>query len=149
PVFNVVNDDHAAGAEEPGAACGHDADGASAKDHDRVAALDAGHFGGLIAGGHDVGQKDRIIEVHAGRDLGRADIGIGYAYIFGLAAIIAAGRMRIAKNAANSGRFGIGLVAIAEQALLAEMAFAAGDVERDDNVVAGLEVFYLGADFLD
>jgi hypothetical protein len=67
----------------------------------------------------------------------------------GLATIIAAGQVRIAVNAGRCRRHRIGLVAIAVQALLAEMALAASDVERHQHLVADLEVGDLFAQFLD
>ena len=88
------------------------------------------------------------------RHLDRADIGIGHAQIFGLAAGIAAQQMRIAEQA--GGRMapqlrgllviGVGALAAGEEAALAEEAFAAGDGERHDHAVADLQLLVLGAD---
>jgi hypothetical protein len=57
--------------------------------------------------------------------------------------------VRIAVNAAHGGRLRIVLVAIAVEALLAEMALAASDVERHQHVIADLEVRHLFAKLLD
>src|SRR5918997_1350884 len=71
------------------------------------------------------------------------------AAILRLSAVEAAGGVRIAENAADRGRRRVGLVAIAEQSLLAEMALPTGDVERHQHMVADLQILDLGADFLD
>ena len=88
-------------------------------------------------------------EVHPLGDLHRADVGIGHAHVLGLAAVVAAGGMGVAEDAADRGRLRVGLVAVAEQALLAEMALAAGDVERHEHLVADLEVLDGRSDLLD
>ena len=78
----------------------------------------------------------------------RAAIGVGHPHVFGLAAIVAAGGVRVAEDPAECGGLRVRLVAVPEQPLLAEMAAAAGDVERDQHVVADGEIGHAGADFL-
>ena len=76
-------------------------------------------------------------------------VGVGHPHIFGLAAVVAAGGVRVAEDAAHGRGLGVGFVAVAEQALLAEQALAAGNVERHQHMVAHFKLGYLGADFLD
>ena len=145
----MVDDDHTSGAEQPRAPGRHDPDGTGTEDHHRVARLNAGHLGRLVPGRHDIGEKHRVVEIHRRWDLAGANIGIGDTDILRLAPIVAAGRVRIAKDAPERARLRIGFMAIAEETLPAEMALAAGDVERDDHVVADREVADLRPDLLD
>ena len=87
-------------------------------------------------------------------NFGRPDIGIGHSEIFGLAARIAAKQMRVAEQAGrrmapqllDSFVVGIGSLAARVKAALLEKTFAASDRERNDDAVADLEVFDVGAD---
>jgi hypothetical protein len=96
-----------------------------------------------------VGQQHRVIQVHPLRDHRRAHVGVRHADVLRLPAVIAAGGVRVAEDAADGGRRRVGFVAVAEQPLLAEVALPAGDVERHQHLVADLEVVHLLADLLD
>jgi hypothetical protein len=56
--------------------------------------------------------------------------------------------MRIAKDSAYRSRLRVRLVAVPEQSLLTEVAFAASDVERHQHMIARLQVLDLGSDLL-
>jgi hypothetical protein len=109
-----VDDHHPAGAEEPGAARGEKTHGPRAEDDHRVAALDLRHLRALVTGRIRVGAKRRVVVVDAVRDPGRSDVGVGHAHVFRLAAVVAAGGMRITEDSADGGRVGVRVVAVAE-----------------------------------
>src|SRR5205085_180831 len=125
------------------------ADRPGAEDDDRVAFLDVAHLRGLVAGGADVGEQRRVFDVHPVRDDRGPDVGHGHAHEFGLAAVVAAGRVRVAVDAAHRGGLRVDVVAVAVQLLLAEEARAAEDVEGHQHVVALLQVLHRRADLLD
>src|SRR5690606_41069573 len=68
--------------------------------------------------------------------------------VLGLAAVVTARGMRIAVEGAHRAGLGIGVVAVAVEFLLAEIAAAAEDVERHQHAVADLEVLHRRTDLL-
>ncbi len=89
PVVQMINDDDAPGAKQPGAAGSHNPDGSGPKHDHGIAFLNAPLFGRLVARGGHIGQHDSIFNVHPFRNYGRAHIGIGNAHVFGLSAVVA------------------------------------------------------------
>ena len=81
-----VDGDDPPGAQQEGAADRELADRAAAPDGDRVAGLDVAEIRRHVAGREDVRQEQHLLVGQPVRHLDRADIGIGHAQIFGLAA---------------------------------------------------------------
>ena len=133
------------------------ADGAAAPDGDGLAALQITEISRHEARGEDVGQEKDLFVAQSLRHLDWADVGIGDAEIFGLAAGIAAEHVRVAEEARGGVTpelfghlvIGVGALAAGEEALLAEEAFPAGDGEGNDDAVADLQLLVFGADLDD
>ena len=148
---------HAARPHEDGAADGELPDRPAAPDGDCLAAADAAEIRRHVAGGEDVGEKQRLLVRHAGGHFQGARIGIGHAEIFGLSACIAAQEVRIAEEPGGRmapelrGLLRIGVRALAGgiPAVAAEEAFAAGDGEGDHHAVAHFQVLAVGANLDD
>ena len=92
------------------------------------------------------GKRHCIVTVEVLRYHGRADIGHRYPHEFGLATIVAAGRVRIAIDGADGRGFRIGVVAVAVKLALAKETRTAEYVERHQHMVAHFQVLYLRAD---
>src|SRR5690606_39595081 len=90
----------------------------------------------------------RVLNVDVIGDHGRPDVGEGHAHVLGLAAVVTARGMRIAVEGAHRAGLGIGVVAVAVEFLLAEIAAAAEGVERHQHAVADLEVLHRRTDLL-
>ena len=155
PRREMVDGDDPLGTEQQRRLDREQPDRAAAPHGDRVAGLDVGIDRGLPAGRQDVGQEQDLVVLEAVGNDHRADVGIGHADIFGLAAGIAAGEVGIAERAAHrvahqdfggvGGLRRVAVVAGAELLALAEEALAARDGEGDDHALALLER-RLGAD---
>ena len=114
-------------------------------------------IGSHEAGREDIREEQDLLVAESLRHLDRADVGIGHAEVFGLAAGIAAQHVGIAEQAGRRmppellGHLviGVGALAAGEKALFAEEAFAAGDRKRHYDAVANLELLVFGSDFDD
>ena len=128
-----------AGAEEPGAHDGGEADRAGADDGDDVAGLHgAVEHADLVAGRQDVGEhQDLLVGDAGGHRVGRG-VGERDPHVLGLGAVD-----RVAEDPAAAAE------ALAVAALPAEAAGAAGGDARDEHPVADLDVLHAGADRLD
>jgi len=145
-VLQVINDDHATRAKQPRGLRRKDADRARPEDNNRVAFSDAAHLCSLVACRKRVGQHHRVFEQQLVRDFGGSDIGERDAHELRLASIEAPSRMRVPVNAANGCCLWIGVVAVAIQLALAEVAASAKDVEGNQHAIAALEVLHGLAD---
>jgi hypothetical protein len=87
------------GAEQEGAADRELPDRAAAPHRDRVARFRVAEFRRHVAGREDIGQEQHLLVRQSRGHLDRADIGVGHAQIFRLAARIAAEQMRVAEQA--------------------------------------------------
>ena len=149
-----IDGENASGAEQEGAADRELPDRAAAPDRDRLAAFQVAEIRRHVAGREDVGQEKDLLVAQAVGNLDRTDIGVGHPQIFGLAAGVAAEKMRVTEQAGGRiapelrGIFMIGVGALAAriEAVAAEEALAAGDRERHDDAVADLQLLVLGPD---
>ena len=124
--------------------------GPRAEDHHRLALLDLPHLGRLVAGGQDVAEEEHLLVLHVVGDLGGPDVGERHPHVLGLAALEAPGGVRVAEHARGDVvGGGVGVLAVGEQATLAEEAAAAGDVERNHHPVAPLQGPDVSARLLD
>ena len=143
-----VDGDNAGRAQQEGAADGELAHRAAPPDGDRVVGLYVAEIRRHVAGRENVREEQDLLVAQGLRHLERADIGIGHAHVFGLAAGVAAQQVGITEQAgrrmAPQGRrlgvVRVGALASREEALLAEEALAAGDGERHDDAVADLQL---------
>ena len=148
-VGEMVDRDHPLGAHQERRLDREQADGAAAPHRDRVAGLDLRILGRLPAGRQDVRQEQHFVVVDAVWDHDRADVRIGDADIFGLAARIAAGHVAVAEQprhrlaverAADIGVVGgVGVVAAGILVLRALVAGAACDHEGHDDALTLLQ----------
>ena len=138
-VIVFVHDHDATGAHEPGATCRKQANRPRPEHQYGVAPFDSRHFGALIAGRKRVGAKRRIVVVYFVRDRNGRGVRKRNAHVFSLTAVVASRRMRVAIDAARGRRIGIGVVAIAVEAFLAEVTLAAEDVERYEDAISLLQ----------
>ena len=90
-------------AEQDGAADRHLADRSRTPDRHRIGRLDVALHRRLPSGRENIAEEQHFLVLDPIRDLDRADIGIGNADIFGLAAGITAGQVRIAEEPGGSG----------------------------------------------
>src|SRR5690606_28835040 len=112
---------------------------------------------GLPAGRQDVAERQHLLVGQAVGNHHRADIGIGHAHIFGLAAGIATGEMAVAEQAGRGVAehlrrdilVAIGALAYREIATPALVALAADDGEGHHHAVADLELLVRRADLHD
>ncbi len=153
----AVDSDDLLGAEHVGAGDGEETDRAAAPDRDGVAGPDVAVFGGLVAGGEDVGEEEDLFVGEVVLDLDGADIGEGHAGVLRLSAGVAAVDVGVAEERGTGVSVhglgdvgvGVGVVAEAPELALAEETAAAGDGEGDDDAVAPLEVLNGAADLFD
>ena len=113
-------------------------------------ARDLGELHALPRGRQDVGQvEEPLVRVLVGH-LDRAELGLRHAQVLGLPAGHRAVQAGVAEQARALALVAhLGGLALGVEAALAHPAVAAGDVERDDDAVAGLDVGDVGADLLD
>ena len=135
-VVDVVDDDDAAGAHQPGRLGGEQPDRPGAEDHHHVAFADLAELRAEVAGRARVGEQHRVLFVHPLGNLARADVGERHAHELGLAAVVAAAGVRVAVDAADRAGVRVDVVAVAVEAARAEEARAAADVERHHHAVA-------------
>jgi hypothetical protein len=129
---------------------GHLADRAEPVDGERPARGDVRVLHGLPGRRQHVGQEQEALVGRALGDLDGAEMGLRHAQVLGLPAGHAAVEVRVAEEArALAVLVAGGRLALREQRLLAVEAVPAGDVERDDDAVAGGDVAHLGPDLLD
>ena len=83
----------------------------------------------------------RVAIVEPVGDDRRTHVGERHAHVLGLAAVVAAARVRVPVDAADGGRVRIDVVAVRVEAAQAEVARPAEDVERHHHPVARLEAF--------
>ena len=130
------------GAEHPGGQDAGQADRAVTDDRDRVSGLDPGADGGVVAGGHHVGQGEqrghRLVGEVRALDLDQGAVGLRDADELGLAAVTLA---TLAEEAAVD--------AGGVEAGLAVRAGAVAPGERRDDEVADREVLDVVADLVD
>src|ERR1700722_5593543 len=86
PLRYGFNGDDALGPENLGGLDREKADGTRAPDRYNLAALDARLFGGLIAGGENIGEEEQFLVLHSVRRLHGGHIGHWHTDVFGLAA---------------------------------------------------------------
>ena len=112
-----------------------------------------GHVGvlhRLPRGRQHVGEVDEAVVGRAFGDLDRAELRLRDAQELGLAARDLAVELGVAEQRrARAVLVDLRGLALRHQALVAHAAVPAGDVERDHDAVAGLDVRHLGADLLD
>jgi hypothetical protein len=133
-----------------GDAGAHVTDGAQPEDQDAAALRDAGVLDGLPGGGQDVGQVDEAVVERGVGHLDRQRVAERHPQVLGLAAGHLAVELGVAEQRGAEALLAVlrGL-ALGVQALRAHPAGVAGDVERDDDAVAGLHGGHVGADLAD
>jgi hypothetical protein len=112
---------------------------------------------GLPAGGKDIAEKKHLRIGQAVRDFDRRHVGIGHAHVFGLAAGIAAGQVRVAEQTRRGmaehlvGDVLVAIAAFADRpvAALALLALSATDREWDHDPVADLQLLVFTTDLDD
>ena len=92
---------------------GEQPDRAGAEDHDDVALDDVAELGAEVAGGSGVGEQHGVLVVHPVGDAHRADVGERHPHELRLAAVVAAGGVRVAVDAADRGGVRVHVVAVA------------------------------------
>src|SRR5688572_15538464 len=84
--------------------------------------------------------------MHSRRNYSWTYVGVRYPHILCLAAVVAATYMRIAEKSSRRRSFRVCFMAVTEKALLAEMAAAAGNIERHHYHITYLQLCNFGAD---
>src|SRR5690606_42117730 len=100
------------------------------KDYSGILLSSATHLGCLITVWDHIGQQQRVVQILSLWDDCRPDIGIRYALIFCLTAIVATGSVGVSVNSINSSSHWIGFVAGTKQTLSAKYTFVAGNIKR-------------------
>src|SRR4051812_16908030 len=154
PFGNSINSNDAFGAEQEGALDRELANRSTSPDGNSFSASDAAELGSHVAGRKNVREKKDLLVAQAIRHLHWSDVGIRDAKIFGLAAGVAAEKMRITKESCRRVApefrrlfmIGIGAFASGKISSLAEEAFAASNREGHYDAVADLERLVVRAD---
>ena len=144
PFGHPVDPDHpeAAVAADPGPEL---ADRAETEDRERAALRHVGVRDPLPGGRQDVGEVEDPLVGYVVGHLDRAELGLRDAEVLGLAAGHRAVELGVAEQGGAAALAAhLGGLALGEQPALAHPAVPAGDVERDDDAVAGLDVADLG-----
>ena len=137
-------------AEVQGDPGGHVADRAQAEDEHAAVLRDAGVLHRLPGRRQDVGEVDEAVVGRAVGHLDRQGVAERHPQVLGLAAGHLAVELRVAEQRGAEALLPVlRRLALRLQALRAHPAGAAGDVERDDDAVAGLHRGHLGADLAD
>ena len=143
-----VHREHAV-AQVPADPGGHLADGAQAQHGQRAALGRSRVLHGLPRGGHHVGEVQPALVLTGVRHLDGAVVGVRDAQVLGLPARHGAVEPRVAQERRAAAVLAdLGGLALRLQALAAHVAVPAGDVERDDHAVPGLDVGDGRADLL-
>src|SRR5690606_34035155 len=157
PLGHVVDTDHLPGAHHHRATNGELTHRPGTPDGHGVGGLDIALRRGLPAGRQDVAEKQHLLVGHAVGDHHRADVGVGHADVFGLAARVAAGEVGVAVEPGSgvAEQF-VGDVLVAgatfahrEVAAPTLVALAADDGEGHHHAVADLELLVRRADLHD
>ena len=150
PLGDDVGAEDLPGAQVQGDAGGHVADRAQAEDEHAAALRDAGVLHRLPRGGQDVGEVDEAVVRRALGHLDRQGVAERHPQVLRLAAGHLAVELRVAEQRGAEALLAVlRRLALGLQALGAHPAGVAGDVERDDDAVAGLHRGDLGADLAD
>ena len=145
PVVDVVHRQNATCAEQPSGLHGEQAHRSAPEDHHRLAALDLAHLRALVSGGEDVAEEEDFLLFHVVRNLHRTDVRERNAHVLRLAALVAAGGVRVAVHAGREVTIRVGVLAVRRQPTGAVKAGAAGDVEGHDHAIAAAQVLHRGA----
>ena len=139
PLGDDVGGEDLLGAEVQGDPGGHVADRAEAEDEHAAVLRDAGVLHRLPGGRQDVGEVDEAVVGRAVGHLDRQGVAERHPQVLGLTAGHLAVELRVAEQRGAEALLPVlGGLALRLQALRADPAGAAGDVERDDDAVAGL-----------
>ena len=150
PVCVLVDDDHAARAEQVGADDREDADRPGAEDDHGVAVGDLRQLGAEVARREDVRDQDRLLVGHLLGQPNQRRVRVRDPRLLGLQAVERAGLLRAAEERRPGLRaVRVGAVALGVVTRAAVRAGAAADRRADHHALARLEVAHLRAERLD
>src|SRR5665811_894535 len=117
---------------------GHQPDWPASVNDDGLPRFYAGQFGGVPAGGENVGQHHVVILffLRIVREFQTIEVGVGHAQVFGLSAAV---RSHPGETVSRAGRSGIGSKTKSSQPRLTIFTKAAGNIERQTNPVTHLD----------
>ena len=147
PVGVAIDHHHLRGALDRRGQGGHQSHGAGPGDHDAVARDHAGHLGGVVAGGEDVGEHDVVVllVLRVFTQAQRVVVAEGHPEQFCLPAAV---RAHFGEAVGRTGgrRVRLRRQAVVREPALAVLAEPARDVEGQHDPVAHLDLLYSLAD---